>query len=90
MYNNYTNKTRSSARLNKSEETAMTREQIQELRRVLNQTSTLLEAATGLASADEGPQKRLRDLRGRLRNEQSSLDERLSEMPRLPAASRAY
>jgi hypothetical protein len=68
----------------------MSRSEINELRRLLNQTGTLVEAAMSLAAADEGLHKRLRGIRERVRDEQASLDERLSQLPYLPAAARAY
>jgi hypothetical protein len=54
-----------------------------ELRRVLNQVTALLDASMALAGADEDLQKRLRGIRERVRDEELRL-------PRLPAAGRAY
>jgi len=62
--------------------------EINELRRVLNQAYTLLDAAMTGAAADADLQERLKDIRERLRDEQDYLAG-LSRM-RLPAAGRAY
>jgi hypothetical protein len=62
----------------------MDRAQIQELRRVLNQSNAVLDAGIILAAADQALNDRLKEIRGRLR------DERLSELTRLPQAARAY
>ena len=62
--------------------------EINELRRVLNQTATLLDVGVTLAGADEDLQKRLRAIREQLRDEQDYLAG-LARL-RFPSAGQAY
>jgi hypothetical protein len=62
--------------------------EINELRRVLNQTAALLDTAMTLAAADEDLQKRLRGIARELKDEQSYLDG-LARL-RFPPAGRPY
>jgi hypothetical protein len=62
--------------------------EINELRRVLNQASTLFDVAITLAAPDEDLEKRLRGIAQELKDEQSYLDG-LARL-RFPQAGRAY